>query len=130
MHAVIWFKTSSLDVENEPENPINPIMGASLLTWIQGKEIGKVSVPDPDYEDWGWYANIDFNGCSYMLGASTEEADEYGQYQFCFQVKKHRTLKDKILQRKKSTGDTDPCYQYFKQLLKSEPSFVEFEYEP
>lgn len=130
MHAVIWFKTGSLDVKNEPENPINPIMGASLLTWIQEKEKGKISVPEPECEDWGWYANINFNGRSYMLGASTEEVDEHGQYQFCFQVEKHRTLKEKILRRERATGDTDPCYQYFKQLFESEPSFVEFEYEP
>ena len=130
MHACIWFKTSLLDVKNEPKNPVNPIMGASLLSWVQEKEHRKMLVPDPDYEDWGWYTDIEFNGRPYTLGASTEEVDEQGRNIFCFQVKKHRTLKEILLRCERATGDTDPCYQHFKELFESEPSFMEPEYEP
>jgi len=130
LHALIWFKTDALDVEGEPENPINPIAGASLLNWIQAKENGNIEVPDPDYEDWGWYSSIEYAGRPYMIGASAEGRDENGRYHFCFQMKKHRTFKEVLLRREKATGDTDPCYQHFKSLFEAESSFVELEYEP
>lgn len=121
MHYAISFTTNKFDLSKEDENPINPIHGQSLILWLRDKARGKVEIGEPDTEDWGWYTFIDWNGRSYLLGASAEESDEPEVY-WVLQLDKQRTIKEKLLGREKML-ENDGCFQYFKSLLESEPDF-------
>ncbi|GLQ30918.1 hypothetical protein [Litoribrevibacter albus] len=121
MHQVITFTSSKFDVTKEDENPINPIYGQSLLFWLKEKVSGKVELEQPEAEDWGWYTNIDWNGRSYLLGASATEVN-HPEYEWVFQIEKHRTLKEKLLGKNKQT-ENDECFVFFKSVLQSEPEF-------
>lgn len=78
MTAVIRFTTRRFDISKEPENPINPIAGASLLWWFREKLAPHHDLPEPEAEDWGWYSNLEWNGRSYLIGAcvNLEEGEE------------------------------------------------------
>jgi hypothetical protein len=54
--TVLRFTTKLFDVTKERPNDINPIYGESLLLWLADKLKGQVAVPEPQTEDWGWYA--------------------------------------------------------------------------
>ena len=52
---LITFTTSRFDITTEALNPINPIAGESVLTWLRRQlaEHG-YEATDPQAEDWGW----------------------------------------------------------------------------
>ncbi len=120
MHPVIEFQTSKFDVSKEDENPINPIYGKSLLLWLREKTKDAVEIPDPDYEDWGWYSDIEWNGRVYMLGASSDDGKTW-----FFQIDKDRTIIEKILGKEKIT-ENEEIWKYFISLLQSESEFHDF----
>ena len=130
MQHLISFTTSKFDVRQEDKNPINPIYGQSLLLWLRDILKGEIEITEPDYEDWGWYCDIDWHGRNYMLGASSEV--DIGQFSsldeppkgvyWMFQIDKQRSLLEKILGKEKMTPD-DECLKFFKSLFDAQPEF-------
>ena len=121
MATVIRFTTSAFDVTRERKNPINPIYGESLLLWITQQIRGRIAIAHPAPEDWGWYADIDWNGRAYMLGAAAMD-EEDGQREWVLQIVKHRTLKERLLGREKMRAE-DECAAFFRKLVEAEPRF-------
>lgn len=121
MNYSIRFETAKFDVTREDENSINPIWGQSLLLWLKDKLAGKVQLEDPDAEDWGWYTTVEWNGRAYLLGASAMRTDA-DDYEWVFQVDKHRSFREKLSGREKMTRN-DECLQFFKQLFEAESEF-------
>lgn len=127
MHYIISFKTVKFDVSKETENPINPIYGHSLLDWLKDQLAEKVEIESPEAEDWGWYSFLEWENCSYMLGASVfydDGDDPKADLEWVFQVDKQRTIVEKIFGRKKMKAD-DSCLLYFKSIFESDPEFKE-----
>ena len=121
MHYIIRFTTSKFDVTREDENPVNPIYGQSLLKWLEDKVSDTVQLHEPDTEDWGWYTTINWRGRSYLLGASASESDS-SDYEWVFQVDKHRTFTEKLLGKAKMAKN-DECLLFFKSVFDAEPEF-------
>lgn len=128
MARVIRFRTAKFDVSQERPNPVNPIPGESLLLWLKERARPDVAVSEPDAEDWGWYASVEWQGCLYLLGASADE-DDQGEWEWILQIEKQRSLMEKILGREKMSKD-DECAQYFQRLLESEPGFQDVSIDP
>lgn len=131
MAFVFTFKTSTLDVTSEPENPINPIYGKALLDWLKPKVAGDVQLSEPDAEDWGWYSLLDWNGRGYLVGAIAyyEKGDSTeDEIEWVFQIDKQRSFIESLLGREKMVA-TDPCVAYFRSVLEKEPSFKDFHSE-
>ena len=119
MHFAIHLKTSKFDISKEDENPINPIYGQSLLVWLKCELKDNIEISEIDAEDWGWYCFTEYNGSTYMLGASCffEEGDDpNSELEWVFQVDKHRSFKDKLLGKNKMTID-DECLIFFRGVL-------------
>jgi hypothetical protein len=130
MHPVIRFNSNRFDLSLEPENPINPIRGSSLLQWLKEQLPAQLSMTEPDAEDWGWYSFLVWEGRNYLIGAyAYDEAD--GNQEWLLQFEKHRSFKERLLGRAKMTQE-DPCFQFIKDLICSEPAFtlVSIEYGP
>jgi hypothetical protein len=121
MARVIRFMTAKFDVSKERPNPFNPIPGESLLLWLQEQAHGRVEVPEPSTEDWGWYTFVDWKGRFYMLGSSAMDEEE-GEREWVLQIEKQRSFKERLLGRAKMAED-DECAAYFQMLLQREPSF-------
>jgi len=122
MDPVIRFCTTRFDVTTEPENPFNPIRGASLLEWVRGKLPEAVSASEVGPEDWGWYFNANWEGRSFMVGGRAEEGSE-GETECALQFEKSRTLKEKLLGREKFSEE-DPFFTFVLKLVRSEPGFT------
>jgi hypothetical protein len=122
MPAVIRFNTSKFDVARERPNPINPIFGESLLLWLKQalEPAHKVDTPEP--EDWGWYANLVWEGQRFMLGSSASD-EENGEREWVLQVVPHRSLKERLLGRGKVEHD-HPLVQYLVGVLFREEAFI------
>jgi hypothetical protein len=69
MAHLITFTTARFDTTKEPPNPINPIAGQGVLTWLRAELLrAHYRVSEPATEDWGWYMNVDV---SHRIFAST-----------------------------------------------------------
>ena len=128
MARVIRFTTATFDVSAERPNPINPIPGESLLRWLREQAKPQLEITEPDAEDWGWYAFVEWKGRQYLLGSSASE-EENGEREWILQVVKQRSLKEKLLAREKMQADDD-CAQFFQNLLEHEPSFKDVSVDP
>jgi len=128
MSRVIRLKTALFDVARERPNPINPIPGESLLLWLRERAAPEVALSEPDAEDWGWYATVDWQGRIYLLGASAAQ-DDQGEWEWVLQIEKRRSLKERIFGRAKMAED-DQCAGYLQRLLESEPAFEEVSADP
>lgn len=122
MHPVIHFRSRLFDTSLEPDNPINPIRGRSVLEWFRARVAQDLSMSAPDAEDWGWYSHVDWQGRTYMVGACANEHPD-GNHEWIVQFDKSRSLKERVLGRAGMTAD-DPCLLYFKGLLANEPAFT------
>lgn len=70
MAHIISFATDAFDPSTEPENPINPIAGHSVLAWLRsGTFAGTFQTSEPDYEDWGWYIEVTGTESPYTVGS-------------------------------------------------------------
>ena len=99
MNQVIRFRSSALDVSDEPKNPINPIPGAALLRWLKAQpELAGLSDPSP--EDWGWYSHIESSGRAYMVGACIYP-EPTGEHECLVQFEKQRSLVERLTGRAK-----------------------------
>lgn len=123
MHPVIHFQSSLFDTSLEPENPINPIKGWSLLEWFRAHTPTELAMSAPDSEDWGWYSHVDWHGRTYMVGACAHEGPD-GNHEWIVQIDKLRSLKEKLFGQAKMKPD-DPCFLYFKELIAQEPAFTD-----
>lgn len=121
MEPAIHFHTRLFDVSLEPENPINPIRGHSLLEWLRERVPAQLDMTDPDAEDWGWYAHVNWEGRTYMVGAAANECDD-GNHEWVLSLTKLRSLKERVLGKARMLGD-DPCLVFFRRLIAGEPDF-------
>jgi hypothetical protein len=118
MSWAIRFYTEKFDVTKERPNPINPIPGESLLSWLKTQVPKNLEIQDPEPEDWGWFSSVNWKGRTYMLGSSAAEEEDWGR-EWVLQIVKHRSILEKLLGRAKMTED-DECALFFKHLLESE----------
>ena len=127
MHPAIHFKSSRFDVSLEPENPINPIRGVSLLNWLREQLPREFEFTEPDAEDWGWYSYATWQGRQYLVGASVHESSD-GNHEWVLQVEKQRRLVEKLLGRERITAD-DHVLSTIMGLVSRESSFTEVSVE-
>ncbi|MFK7816820.1 MAG: hypothetical protein AB8B92_10855 [Gammaproteobacteria bacterium] len=127
MSFVIRFTTSMFDVPKEDENPINPIYGQSVLSYLRNKVTDQMKMDEPDTEDWGWYSFVEWKGSKYLIGASAE-LEEAHEGEWCIQVEKQRPLKERLLGIGKMTKD-DECLQSILSILKAESQIKDIKLE-
>jgi hypothetical protein len=123
MDPVIRFRSRLFDVSTEPENPINPIRGASLLDWLRTRMPAEVTMTDTEAEDWGWYVDLDWHGRRYMLGASAESGED-GMQDWALQIEKLRSFKEKLMGQAKMTAE-DPVLAHLRSVIGAEAGFVD-----
>ncbi|MCO7222724.1 hypothetical protein [Pleionea sp. CnH1-48] len=122
MNYIIAFKSNKFDVSKENKNPINPIYGESLLSWLKVQVKDRFDMPDPEPEDWGWYTFVECNGRSYLVGSSATK--NTSGYEWELQIDKQRTLKEKLFGQQKMTK-SDVCLNYLLEVVKSEGEFTD-----
>lgn len=127
MQPVIHFRSSLFDIELEPKNPINPIAGSSLLEWLRQKIQSETTMTAIEAEDWGWYSYVMWKNRKYLIGACALVSQD-GNHEWILQIDKHRSLKERLLGQSKM-DDEDPCFDFFKNIVESEPSFTEMTVE-
>ncbi|WP_260303037.1 hypothetical protein [Xanthomonas sp. 3307] len=123
MHPVIHFRSRLFEVSAEPENPINPIRGSSLLDWLRVRVGHAMVLSEPDPEDWGWASEAECQGRSYLVGAYAEEEVD-GNHTWMLQIEKQRSFWERILGRH-AMRDDDPCFAQLHALIAAEPRFTE-----
>jgi hypothetical protein len=127
MAHLISLETALLDPRTEPVNPINPIPGHSLLVWLRTALAPRVAFTEPRTEDWGWYSYATFEGYEYLTGASAIGEPDYPlPLEWILQIHKQRSLKDKLLGRRRMVAD-DPFAALVEATLKGEPQFSKVE---
>ena len=127
MARVIRFLTDKFDVSKERQNPINPISGESLLTWLREQAKPRAQLTEPDAEDWGWYSFVDWGGRQYLLGASASDDGE-SEREWILQIDKQRSMREKMLGSEAMSPD-DECAA-FRGLLEREPAFKSVSVDP
>jgi hypothetical protein len=132
MAHIVSFRTSKFDVSAETPNPINPIAGQSVLTWLRA-ELAKVhyTATEPDTEDWGWYIDVTGTDGSYLVGASADADGSTPDVEWVIQVHRHRSLKDKLFGQNKMAAD-DRLAALIERIVHGDPqiSGVSVEREP
>ncbi len=128
MAHVISFRTYKFDVNAEAPNPINPIAGQSVLTWLRA-ELAKAhyTATEPDTEDWGWYIDVTGNGGSYLVGASAD-ADSTPNVEWVIQVHKHRSFTEKVFGRNKMVAD-DSLAALIERIVRANPQISDVSVE-
>jgi hypothetical protein len=129
MAHLISFKTTKFDPAREPENPINPIPGHSVLAWLR-VELAKpqCTSTEPDAEDWGWYINVEMNGTMYMVGAGTDGEEAGPDVEWLLQVHKSRSFTDKLFGRSKMDAN-DPLVARIESILRADPQIQDVSIE-
>lgn len=127
MHPVIHFKSSCFDVSTEPENPINPIRGASLLRWLIERLPEELDMSEPDAEDWGWYSYVTWQGRQYLVGACAHGSAD-GTHEWVLQVDKTRGFVERLFGRARVTEE-DYVFSLIMGLISREPAFTEVSVE-
>lgn len=125
MAYLIEFKTALFDPAVEPPNPINPIAGQSILVWIRDNVLPEAN--EPDYEDWGWYTEVDFQGLRYLIGGicfAPEEGSAESTLDWMVQVHKHQSLMDKLLGRNKIQA-SDALAAKIASAIRAQPRFTD-----
>ncbi|MCC6508835.1 MAG: hypothetical protein IT423_06995 [Pirellulaceae bacterium] len=117
MPHLITFETDKFDPASEPENPINPIAGESVLRWLQQELAGQYQLSSPEPEDWGWYSTIETPDGLLMVGASAD-TDQTQPIEWAIQIHKHRGLLDKLLGRNPHRSD-DPLTVAIQDAVKA-----------
>ena len=125
MAHVVSFRSSKFDVSAETPNPINPIAGQSVLTWLRG-ELAKAhyTATEPGTEDWGWYIDVTGNDGSYLVGASADADGSTADVEWVIQVHKHQSFADKMLGRNKMAAD-DSLGALIERILRADPQISE-----
>ncbi len=123
MSVTIRFDTRLFDVTQERPNPHNPIFGESLLRWLARALAPQRVVGQPEPEDWGWFAHLDWDGQPVMLGASAESDAEGEEREWILQVVPQRSLKQRLLGQHRITPE-HPLVQHLAEVLRREPAFT------
>lgn len=132
MAHLISFKTAKFDVTKETPNPINPIAGQSVLSWLRDELANaQYQATGPDAEDWGWYLDVVGSGGTYMIGASADADASDPVVEWIIQVHKTRSPTEKLLGRNKMAPD-DPLSTLIEQIVRSDTRIedVSVEKEP
>jgi hypothetical protein len=124
--CLVCCKTSLFDPAKEPANPINPIPGASLLTWLAARVPEPSVMPAPAPEDWGWYLEVALKGHVYLLAASASKGAN--DLDWVLQIHKRRSMGERLLGRGTLESD-DPCVELVRDLLQGEPGLRELAFE-
>ena len=120
MAHLISFTTARFDVSSEKPNPINPIGGQSVLLWLREELVrAQYRVTEPDTEDWGWYIEVEGADAFYLVGASTDAAEPTPTVDWVVQVRKNRSVMDKVLGRNKMAAD-DPLFALIERLVRAD----------
>ena len=129
MAHLLYITTTKFDATKEPPNPINPIAGHGLLTWL-GEELHKIGwdVTEPDAEDWGWYFYAQKSGASYLVGASGEMASGIPPTDWIIQIHKNRTLFQKLTGKNKMADD-DLLARDIESIVRRDASATKIEVE-
>lgn len=127
MAHLISFTMTKFDASKEPPNPINPVAGQKLLSWLR-KELIKTGweVTEPDAEDWGWYVMAQKNGTSYLVGASGEPDGGTPPTGWRVQIDKKRTLMQKLTGKNKLSDD-DCLTREIESLVRRDTSTTKLE---
>jgi hypothetical protein len=129
MAHVITFRTSKFDPTTETPNPINPIAGESVLTWLSGQlRKSGYQATSPAAEGWGWYVDVSGNPGAYLLGASADAQESAASVEWTIQIHKHRSVVDKLTGRNKMLVD-DPLAARVEQILRADPDIKDVEVE-
>lgn len=127
MAHLITFTTARFDISKEPPNPINPIAGHGVLTWLREELLrAHYRVSEPDTEDWGWYIYVDGAGASYLVGASGAADDAGAPVEWTIQVHRNRSMKDRVLGRNKLAVD-DSLFAIIERTIRGESSIEQVE---
>ena len=129
MAHLISFTTTRFDLSNEPPNPINPIAGQALLSWLRA-ELIKIGwhVTEPDAEDWGWFMISRKGDASYLLGASGEIVGDTPPTDWIVQIHKNSSLLEKLTGRNK-LADDDLLTREIERLVRRDASIAKVEVE-
>ena len=120
MAHVIEFRTARFHVSTETPNPINPIAGQSVLSWLREELSNRqYKVTEPATEDWGWYMDVEGGGESWLVGASADAGAETADVDWVVQVHKSRSMMEKLLGRNKMAGDY-PLSALVENLVRSD----------
>jgi hypothetical protein len=121
MPHYISFETMKFDPRAEPRNPINPIGGHSVLSWLREALVSEVTLSEPETEDWGWYATASFHGSNYLVGASSSGyQDDAPPTEWVIQIHKERSVLDKVLGNNRMAAD-DPLSAVIFAVVGSAP---------
>ncbi len=116
MNYIITFQSAIFDIENEKENPINPIKGVSLGEWISPLlEKKGILVSDVKAEDWGWYIDATLNGRKYIIGFI---AILDGDGELIIQIIKKRTFFE-VISFKNKMNEKDSMLKEVNAIVKS-----------
>ena len=129
MAHVVSFRSSKFDVSAETPNPINPIAGQSVLTWLRA-ELAKAhyTATEPDTEDWGWYIDVTGNDGSYLVGASADAEGSTPNVEWVIQVHKHRSFTEKVFGRNKMVAD-DSLAALIERIVRANPQISDVSVE-
>ena len=106
MACVLTFETDFFDSIEEPENPINPILGHAVGEWIRDKlSEATIRTTEIEAEDWGWYCDVELEGQKYMLGFTRNEDEGDGPSEVVVQIEKHRSLMQRLRGQNGMTTD-------------------------
>jgi hypothetical protein len=128
MAHVITFRSAKFDVARERPNPINPIVGESVLRWLRERlSESRYETTEPEPEDWGWYIDVRGGDASYLVGASGDGPDHSSRdVDWTIQIEKHRALKEKITGKNKLMAD-DPLSAAIERLVRQDAAAVDVE---
>ena len=115
MAHLVTFQSSAFIASDETENPINPIAGESVLRWLASELSPDISFSPPDYEDWGWYCDVEAAGQSYLVGASGD-ATATQPMEWTVQIHKNRRIIEKITGKNKMQPD-DPVSRAINSVI-------------
>ena len=118
MSYLFAFSGTKFDVSKESPNPINPIAGESVLTWLSAALLdAHYQVTEVAPEDFGWFVEVRGGGASYMVVASGDAQVTDSEIAWTIQVRKNRSLSEKLLGNNKLTAD-DPLVGVVERTLR------------
>jgi len=133
MAHLATFTTSKFDPSTEPPNEANPIPGKSVLDWLRSEILGdEYESTEPDYEDWGWYMDVDSGTAKYLVGGCCyndyEEPPKPGEYEWIIQIHKARSVIDWLVRRNK-LGEDDALTALIFDAVNSEQAFRDIRFD-
>jgi hypothetical protein len=118
MPYLFAFRTTNFDASKESPNPINPIAGESVLIWLRSVLVeAQYQVTEVAPEDFGWYVEVHGAGAWYMVVASSDAQVSDSESAWIVQIRKYRSLSEKVLGKGQLTAD-DPLVGVVERTLR------------